>query len=136
LALIYARQQSGEFIVSHDPSKDTGSPDVPLPGAADQVADEHPDLWLAFQRLGEQVSRAGPLDARTRRLVHLALAIASDTEGATHSHARRALAEGFTAAELEHVALLAITTLGWSRAMKGLNWVRDITRASGTAASR
>jgi hypothetical protein len=33
--------------------------------------------------------------------------------------------------ELEHVALLAITTLGWARAMKGLNWIRDITRDKG-----
>jgi 4-carboxymuconolactone decarboxylase len=118
---------------SHDPSKDTGSPEVPLPGAADQIAEQHPDVWLAFQRLGEQVSRAGPLDARARRLVHLALAIASESEGATHSHVRRALAEDLSAAELEHVALLAVTTLGWSRAMKGLNWVRDITRANGAA---
>ena len=122
--------------MSHDPSKDTGSPEVPLPGAADQIADQHRDLWLAYQSLGKQVSRAGPLDARARRLVHLALAIASDAEGATHSHTRRALAEGFTAEELEHVALLAITTVGWSRAMKGLNWVRDIARPRGAELSR
>ena len=122
--------------MSHDPSKDTASPEVPLPGAADQIAEQHPDLWLAFQSLGTQVSRAGPLDARARRLVQLALAIASEAEGATHSHSRRALAEGFSAEELEHVALLAITTVGWSRAMKGLNWVRDITRAGGVERSR
>jgi 4-carboxymuconolactone decarboxylase len=115
--------------MADDPSQSTGSPGVPLPGQADQIAQQHPDLWAAFQRLGTEASSAGPLDARTRRLVHLALAVASESEGATHSHTRRALAEELTAAELEHVALLAITTLGWSRAMKGLNWVRDITRA-------
>jgi 4-carboxymuconolactone decarboxylase len=113
-----------------DPLQATGTPDVPLPGQADQIAQHHPDLWAAFQQLGEEASRAGPLDARSRRLVHLALALASGSEGATHSHARRGLAEELTAAELEHVALLAITTLGWSRAMKGLNWIRDITRVT------
>jgi alkylhydroperoxidase/carboxymuconolactone decarboxylase family protein YurZ len=99
---------------------------VPLPGAASRIAAEHPDLWQAFQQLGEQASRAGPLDERARRLVHLALAIAAGSEGATHSHARRALAEGRSVEELEHVALLAITTLGWSQAVKGLSWIRDV----------
>src|SRR6188474_457856 len=56
----------------------TESPDVPLPETASNVAREHPELWGAFQRLGEAASRAGPLDERTRRLVHLAFAIATD----------------------------------------------------------
>jgi alkylhydroperoxidase/carboxymuconolactone decarboxylase family protein YurZ len=106
----------------------TETPEVPLPEAAGDVAREHPELWAAFQRLGEAASRAGPLDERTRRLVHLAYAIASDSHGATHSHARRALADGISAGELDHVALLAVTTLGWSGAIKGLTWVRDVTR--------
>ena len=101
---------------------------VKLPGAALHMAREHPEVWEAFQHLGEQASRAGPLDARTRRLIHLALAIAAGSEGATHSHARRGGSEGIGREELEHVAVLAITTLGWSQAIKGLTWVRDITR--------
>jgi alkylhydroperoxidase/carboxymuconolactone decarboxylase family protein YurZ len=110
-------------------SRDTDTPDVPLPGTANRIARERPALWEAFQRLGEEASRAGPLDDRTRRLVHLAYAIAADSEGATHSHARRALAEGMAAEELDHVALLAVTTIGWSGAIKGLSWVRDVTAA-------
>ncbi len=107
-----------------------------LPGAALHMAREHPDVWEAFQHLGEKASRAGPLDARARRLIHLALAIAAGSEGATHSHARRASSEGISPAELEHVAVLAITTIGWSQAIKGLTWVRDITRARPGAAAR
>jgi hypothetical protein len=30
--------------------------------------------------------------------------------------------------KLEHVALFAITTLGWPQAVKGLTWIRDVTR--------
>jgi hypothetical protein len=87
--------------------------------------------------LGEEASRAGPLDARSRRLIHLALAIAASSEGATHSHARRGSSEGISAEELEHVAILAVTTVGWSQAIKGLTWVRDVTRAPpDTAASQ
>jgi len=99
-----------------------------LPAMAQSMAHEHAEVWKAFQNLGEAASRAGPLDSRTRRLVHLAMSIAVGSEGATHSHARRALAEGLSAPELEHVAMLAITAVGWSQAIKGLSWLRDITR--------
>jgi alkylhydroperoxidase/carboxymuconolactone decarboxylase family protein YurZ len=109
--------------------KDQPKIDAQLPGAALHMSREYPKVWEAFQQLGEEASRAGPLDARTRRLIHLALAIAASSEGATHSHARRAAAEGITPEELDHVAVLAITTVGWSQAIKGLTWVRDITRA-------
>ena len=111
-----------------NPPEATDSPDVDLPRAAGTVAGERPELWAAFQELGRQAAAAGPLDRRTRRLVNLALAIGGDSEGATHSHARRALAEGIGADELEHVAFLAISTLGWPQAIRGLSWIRDVTR--------
>jgi 4-carboxymuconolactone decarboxylase len=105
----------------------TDAPEVPLPGAAGRVAREQPELWQAFQQLGAATAAAGPLDERTRRLVNLAIAISAGSEGATHSHARRALAEGISPEELAHVAFLAITTLGWPQAIRGLSWVRDVT---------
>ena len=104
------------------------SPDVSLPGTAGQVAREQPELWAAFQALGTATGNAGPLDERTRRLVNLALAIGADSEGATHSHARRGLAEGISPEAMDQVAFLAITTLGWPQAIRGLTWVRDVTR--------
>jgi alkylhydroperoxidase/carboxymuconolactone decarboxylase family protein YurZ len=109
-------------------SKLTDAPQVPLPGAAGRIAHDKPEVWEAFQRLGAAASEAGPLDARIRRLVNLALAIGADSEGAVHSHCRRAGAERLTAEELEHVAYLAITTLGWPRAIRALTWIRDVTR--------
>ncbi len=99
-----------------------------LPQAAGRVAREKPALWRALQALGAAAGEAGPLDAKTRRLVALALAVGADSEGATHSHARRALAEGLTAEELQHVAFLAITTLGWPHAIRALTWIEDYTR--------
>lgn len=104
------------------------SPPPELPGAAGRVASEKPDLWRALQDMGEAANRAGPLDERTRRLVSLAFAIAADSEGATHSHTRRALGEGLSADELHQVAYLAVTTLGWPHAIRGLTWIQDLTR--------
>ena len=86
------------------------------------------DLWLKDDETLEVSSLAGPLDAKTRRLINLAFAIAANSEGAAHSHTRRALAENITPDELHHVAYLAITTLGWPHAIRGLTWIQDYTR--------
>lgn len=112
-----------------DPTKISDAPDVELPGIAGEVAREKPELWRAFQALGAATGAAGPLSEREQRLVSLALALGGDSEGATHSHSRRAIAEGLTPAELDHIAFLAITTLGWPQAIRGLTWIRDITRS-------
>lgn len=111
-----------------DPSDISDAPQVDLPGTAGRVAKEKPGLWCAFQALGEATGKAGPLSEREQRLVNLALAIGADSEGATHSHARRGTSEGLSADELEHVAFLGITTLGWPQAIRGLTWVCDVTR--------
>jgi alkylhydroperoxidase/carboxymuconolactone decarboxylase family protein YurZ len=103
------------------------TPEVPLPGHANRVARDQPEVWDAFQRLGAATGDAGPLDDRSKRLVNLALAIGADSEGATHSHVRRGLSEGISAEEMEHVAYLAITTLGWPQALRGMAWIRDVT---------
>ena len=112
-----------------DPTEFSDSPEVELPGTAAKVAREKPELWRAFQALGAATGAAGPLSEREQRLVNLALAIGGDSEGATHSHARRGLADRLAPDELEHVAFLAITTLGWPQAIRGLSWIRDITRS-------
>ena len=115
--------------MSQDPSAISDAPSVELPGTAGQVAKENPELWRAFQALGAATGAAGPLSEREQRLVNLALALGGDSEGATHSHARRGIGNGLTGDELEHVAFLAITTLGWPQAIRGLTWIRDVTRA-------
>ena len=116
-----------------DPTGISDAPHVELPGTAGLVAKEKPELWRAFQALGAAASAAGPLSEREQRLVNLALALAGDSEGATHSHSRRAMAEGLTAGELEHVAFLAVTTLGWPQAIRGLTWIRDVTCTASSA---
>jgi alkylhydroperoxidase/carboxymuconolactone decarboxylase family protein YurZ len=117
-----------ETSMSENPTEISDAPGVELPGTAGQVAKQTPGLWRAFPARGAATGAAGPLSEREQRLVNLALALGGDSEGATHSHARRALAEGLPADALEHVAFLAITTLGWPQAVRGLTWIRDVTR--------
>lgn len=101
-----------------------------LPSGAGHVARSYPDVWKAYSELGRACSEAGPLDGHTARLVNLALASGALSEGAVHSHTRRALAEGVTPEELRHVALLSIPTLGFPQAVRVLTWIEDITGRS------
>ena len=98
-----------------------------LPSGAGEIARTYPAVWEAYAALGKATAEAGPLNPKTRRLVKLALSIGASSEGAVHSHARRALAEGVSKDELKQVALLAIATLGLPQAVKGLTWIEDIT---------
>lgn len=100
-----------------------------LPSAAGKLAEKYPSVWQAYAALGNATAEAGPLDARTRRLVKLALSIGAASEGAVHSHGRRALDEGLSSKELLQVALLAIGTLGLPQAVKGLTWIEDVLHA-------
>ena len=100
-----------------------------LPPIVEKIAREYPEVWNAYELLGAATERAGPLDARTVRLVKLALAIGAGRSGQTHSHARRGVKAGLTPAELRQVALLAIPSLGWSAGVSGLSWINDVLEA-------
>lgn len=97
-----------------------------MPGAAGDLAEEHPDIWKAQSDLGKATAECGPLTPREKRLVKLALAIGAGSEGAVHSHTRRGRAEGIETAALEQVALLAIGPLGLPRAVAAKTWIEDI----------
>jgi alkylhydroperoxidase/carboxymuconolactone decarboxylase family protein YurZ len=100
-----------------------------LPRIVEKFARERPRIWEAYNQLGEAAAEAGPLDARTQRLVKVALAVGGGLEGAVHSHVRRGLSAGLTKEEIEHVALLAITTVGWPSAIAALSWIEEETKA-------
>lgn len=97
-----------------------------LPDFLQGVIEEYPDVWKAYQDLGEACGTAGPLDPKTVRLVKLALAIGAKSEGAVHSHTRRALRDGISRDEIQQVALLAVTSIGWSSSMAALSWIQDV----------
>jgi len=96
-----------------------------LPDSVSSFEKKHSAVWEAFAKLGEACHETGPLDEKARRLVKLALAIALRQEGAVHSAARNALKSGVTTEEMEHVAILAITTIGWPAAHAAMTWIDD-----------
>lgn len=97
-----------------------------LPAGAAGLADQHPDIWNAYTALGKATAQSGPLTDRERRLVKLALAVGAGSQGAVHSHTRRARSEGIEDTALQQVALLAIGPLGLPRAVAAKTWIEDI----------
>ncbi|HYS80115.1 MAG TPA: carboxymuconolactone decarboxylase family protein [Anaeromyxobacteraceae bacterium] len=96
-----------------------------LPSHFLRFKQSHPDIYRAFEELGKRVHDGGPLSERERRLVKLGIAIGVNTAGGVHSALRQATSGGCSREDVEHVALLAITTLGWPRAMAAMSWVFD-----------
>lgn len=97
--------------------------------------EKYPRIGSAYHELGDAVAEAGPLDAKSRALVKLGIALGAGMEGGTHSHARKALEAGATPDELRHAALQALTTLGFPNMMRGLGWVEDVLAKAEPAAT-
>jgi 4-carboxymuconolactone decarboxylase len=87
---------------------------------------DYPAVAEAYTQLGVAAKQAGPLNGKTRALIGLAIAVGARHEGAVHSHTRKALEAGCTKAEIRHVALLSVTTMGFPNMMAALSWVDDI----------
>lgn len=76
--------------------------------------------------MGKTTADCGPLTLREKSLVELALAIGAVSEGAVHSHNRRARSEGIEPAALTQIAMLAIGPLGLPRAAAVKTWIEGI----------
>jgi alkylhydroperoxidase/carboxymuconolactone decarboxylase family protein YurZ len=97
----------------------------PAPQPFQDFVAAYPGVASAYEALATAAHEAGPLDERTRRLVKLAIAVGGRLEGAVRAHARFARAAGVGDAELDHVALLAMTTIGQPSAVAARTWMRD-----------
>ena len=86
----------------------------------------YPALAKAYDQLGKAARTAGPLNAKTRELAGLAIAIGARHEGAVHSHTRKALEAGCSAKEIRQTVLLSVTTMGFPNMMAALSWVDDV----------
>lgn len=80
----------------------------------------------AHQKLGEELLAVGPLKKKQAHLVQLAAAAASRSEGAVHSHVRRALEAGAKPDEIYHALVLLVSTIGFPAVSAALSWAREI----------
>lgn len=101
-----------------------------LPRPFRRFQEQYPELEKLHAELSRALDTSGPLDARARRLVHLAIAIGQQSYGGVKSHARRALEEGFRPEELRQAALLGMTTAGFPSTIAALDWIEEVFQES------
>ncbi|MEM5786114.1 MAG: carboxymuconolactone decarboxylase family protein [Syntrophobacteraceae bacterium] len=87
---------------------------------------KHKSYIDALEKFGETLRQQGPLDEKTSQLIQLAAAAAIRSEGAVHSHARRALKAGAQPEELFHAVILLTSTIGFPNTSAALSWVNDV----------
>ena len=98
----------------------------PIPKNYQSVARQYPHFMAAIDALGKAAADAGPLPEKTRHLVQIAAAAAIRSEGAVHSHTRRALMAGANHAEIQHAVIALTSTIGFPNVMAALSWIRDV----------
>ena len=90
------------------------------------IIGRYPKLAGALDELGSAIREEGPVEAKQVHLVQLAAASAIRSEGAVHSHVRRALKAGATAEEIRHTIILLTSTIGFPTMAAALCWAEDI----------
>jgi 4-carboxymuconolactone decarboxylase len=97
-----------------------------LPEPFKKFIARYPEVSRLYEELALACHNTGPLDEKTRRLVKLGISIGQQSEGATKSHARRALEGGATTEEVRHTVLLALTTVGFPAMNAAALWVEEV----------
>lgn len=97
-----------------------------LPKRFKKFQKDFPEVANAYEELGKSVHTAGPLNEKTRALIKLAISTGAGTEGAVHSHTRKAVEAGCTKAEIKQTVMLALLTIGFPATMAAMSWVEDI----------
>ena len=99
-----------------------------LPKNFQRIQERYGQVVKSLDDLKDATHAAGPLDEKTAHLIQLAAAAAIRSEGAVHSHARRALKAGATPEDIRHAAVLTIPTIGFPTVAAVLSWIEDVAK--------
>jgi len=83
-------------------------------------------VMKAHQNLGKELSEAGPLSEKDGQLIQLAAAAAIRSEGAVHSHCKRALKAGAQPDEIFHALVLLTSTIGFPAVAAAVSWAKEV----------
>ncbi len=83
-------------------------------------------LSKAIENLGKVTREYGPIPDKTAHLIKLAASIAIRSEGAAHSHIRRAIQAGAKPEEIYHAIILLTSTLGFPTVSAAISWADEI----------
>ncbi len=97
-----------------------------IPRRYARLKNDYPEVFDAYEKLGTAVHSVGSLDEKTRALIKLAISATAKSEGAVHSHTKKALDSGLSKDEIRQTILLALPSIGLPATMAALSWVDDI----------
>lgn len=100
--------------------------DKEIPKHYGNIRMRYPEYGKALSELGRAIKEAGPLDEKTAQLIQIGASAAIKSEGAVHSHTRRALEAGASAEEIYHSAILLTSIIGFSNVAAAVSWIEDI----------
>ncbi len=72
-----------------------------------------PDVFHGYASLRDACDRSGPLDAKTRELIKIGIAVARKRRGGLIAHIDRAKSAGATSKEISQAILLALPLVGF-----------------------
>ena len=90
-----------------------------------RVKNRFPDYLSAVEALGAAARKEGPIDEKAAQLIQLAAAAAIRSEGAVHSHVRRAREAGAKEEEIYHTLILLTSTIGFPAVSAAISWADD-----------
>jgi alkylhydroperoxidase/carboxymuconolactone decarboxylase family protein YurZ len=99
---------------------------TPEPKPYQKLKQRSPEYVAAVDAVREAARKWGPIEEKTAQLVQLAAAATVRSEGAVHSHVRRALEAGASPDEVRHVLILLTSTIGFPNVMAALSWAEDV----------
>jgi 4-carboxymuconolactone decarboxylase len=99
-----------------------------LPGQYLNIKKRFKKFLSAVNNLGKVAKDIGPIDKKVSHLIQLAAAVTIRSEGAVHSHTRRALEAGAKPEEVYHAIILLTSTIGFPTVSAALSWADDIIK--------
>lgn len=96
-----------------------------MPRVYQRMQQKMPAFIAALDNIGAIIRQAGPLDEKTIQLIQIAAAAAIRSEGALHSHTRRAIEAGASNGEIRHALLCLTSTIGFPGVAAALTWADD-----------
>ena len=100
---------------------------MPQTEGSQTFGEQYPEVFERLQVLRDALGNHGPLSERDIRLVTLAFAIGKGLHSSITAETSKAQKAGVPDEELEQVALLAVTELGFSHTMNALGVINPRT---------
>lgn len=91
-----------------------------------RIKDRYPEYNSVLGELGKIIRESGPIEHKNSHLIQLAASAAIRSEGAVHSHVRRAVKAGATADEIYHALILLTSVIGFPSVAAAISWADDV----------